>query len=56
MGKVSKFKVGDKVESVLNKFEEYEVIEVLRNDLVVSPVGQPACKYKVRKGIFEPLT
>jgi hypothetical protein len=54
MVRESKFKKGMKVKSVLNKHEEYEIVEVLRNDLVVRA---ESCneKYRCRKGMFEVL-
>lgn len=52
MARESKFKEGMKVKSILNKYEEYEVIEVLRNELVVSPLSNNE-RYRCRKALFE---
>ena len=54
MANKSKFQKGMKVKSVLNKFEEYEIIEVNKNNLVVSPIGMNE-KFTCQKNIFEVL-
>jgi len=53
MTKRSKFQKGMKVKSILNKFTEYEIIEVNKNNLVVSPVGMSDIKHSCQKSIFE---
>ena len=55
MANKSKFQKGMEVKSILNKFEKYEIVEVKKNKLVVSPVGKPDLKYTCEKNIFEVL-
>ena len=55
MARKSKFEKGMKVKSVLNKHEEFEVIEVLRNELKVCPVGGNVF-FTCKKSIFEKLS
>ncbi len=52
MARPNKFKQGMKVKSVLNKYEEYEVLEVLKNELKVCPIGQNVF-FTCKKSIFE---
>lgn len=50
----SKYKIGQKVKSVFNKFEEYEIVEVLRNELIVtSTTIKDGKSYRCKKGLFE---
>ena len=56
MAKKSKFEIGQKVESILNKHNEYEVVEVKKNSLVVSPICDSSLKFEkfeCPKNIFE---
>ena len=41
-----------KVKSILNKFTEYVIVEVNKNNLVVSPVDMNE-KFTCQKNIFE---
>ena len=52
MARKSKFKVGQEVEGIFNKYEKYNVVEILKNELIVSPVGSNK-KYRCKKIIFE---
>lgn len=52
MAKESKFKIGQKVESVLNEHEIYEVVEVLRNELKVKVVSN-GLEFSCKKSLFE---
>ena len=52
MGRLSKFKVGDKVKCSINELETYEVIEVLRNELRVKALGSNL-KFTCKKSIFK---
>lgn len=55
MGRPSKFKEGMKVVSIL-KHDEYEIIEVKRNTLVVRPTDKIGLVYTCTKSMFEVLT
>lgn len=52
MARKSKFNKGDKVESVVNKHETYEVMEVLRNELRVRAISNNA-EFTCKKSLFE---
>ena len=54
MARKSIFEKGMKVKSVLNKYEAYEIIEVLKNELKVSPIGINET-YTCKKSIFEEI-
>lgn len=54
MARESKFKKGMKVESVVNKHETYEVIEVLRNELKVRSLSNDL-EFTCKKSLFEVL-
>ena len=56
MARKSKFEKGQEVESILNKFEKYEIVEVKKNSLVVSPICSSSArheKFECPKNIFE---
>ena len=55
MGRLSKFKVGDKVKCSINELETYEVIEVLRNELRVKAL-ESNLKFTCKKSIFKLFT
>ncbi len=58
MSKKSKFEKGMKVKSVLNKFEEFEVVEVLKNELRVRPLSNLGrdLEFTCKKSIFDEVT
>lgn len=55
MSRQSKFKKGDKVKSVINPNETYEVLEVLRNELRVITV-EGNLQFTCKKSLFEVFT
>lgn len=55
MAKQSKFKIGQKVTSILSKYSEYEIIEVKKDTLIVSPINAKDLKLEVKKMFFEVL-
>jgi len=55
MSRLSKFNKGDKVKSVVNPHETYEVLEVLRNELRVKALskGFQDLEFTCKKSLFE---
>lgn len=54
MARMSKFKIGMDVKSVMNPEEVFEVISILRNDLVVRAKSNGE-EYTARKNLFRLL-
>ena len=54
MARQSKFKIGMYVTSVMNPAEVYEVISILKNELIVRAKGNNR-EYTCRKFLFNPL-
>lgn len=54
MGRVTKFEKGQKVKSVLNPLETYEVLEVLKNELKVKATtkGFETLIFTCKKSLF----
>lgn len=51
MAKESKFKKGDHVNNLINKFEIYEVLEVLKNELKVKSLSD-GFEFSCKKSLF----
>lgn len=54
MGRPAKFKEGIKVRSLLNSDEDYIVVKVLKNELVVKETNSDQC-YQCKKSLFEAI-
>ncbi len=53
MGRISKFERGQKVRSTLDKFDEFEIVEVKKNTLVVRPLNDIHLRFDCLKSMFE---